>query len=156
MKYYLAFLAILLACSLPMNASKTVDGIGASLPPNKQVIKKDTVLLKELDWAGLSRFTATPEESQTLARGLAEQRGWTGYEWDSLVTLIYGESGWRSSAINSSSGACGLFQSLPCDKISNWDDVQTQIEWGLNYIAGSYGSPSSALEAWNNRSPHWY
>ena len=34
------------------------------------------------------------------------------------------------------------------------DDAATQIKWGLNYIAGRYGSPSAAKTFW--LAHNWY
>jgi SLT domain-containing protein len=72
-----------------------------------------------------------------------------------------GESGWRTNALNASSGAYGIPQSLPASKMasagSDWKtNPATQIEWGLKYIRSRYGSPGGAYNAWQARSPHWY
>lgn len=32
----------------------------------------------------------------------------------------------------------------------------TQVSWGLDYIAGRYGSACNAWSFWLNHSPHWY
>ena len=63
--------------------------------------------------------------------------------------------------MNPSSGAYGLFQSLPANKMdsvdTDWaDNPVTQIRWGLDYIKRSYGTPCGALSAWQSRYPHWY
>ena len=87
---------------------------------------------------------------------MAAARGWTGNEYQALVTLWHNESGWNMHAYNTSSGACGIVQALPCGKIPNPKDVRSQIEWGLGYIAARYGSPSAALGFWQSQSPHWY
>lgn len=87
----------------------------------------------------------------------AQKYGWgSGYEWDSLVTLINNESGWRPTVINEI-GACGLFQALPCSKLgAPVENISNQAAWGLRYIKDRYNSPSSALSQWYSRSPHWY
>ncbi|MCY7287980.1 MAG: G5 domain-containing protein, partial [Cryobacterium sp.] len=59
------------------------------------------------------------------------------------------ESGWRVNAENSSSGAYGIPQALPGSKMATaGDDWQTnpatQIQWGLGYISGRYGTPCGA------------
>lgn len=101
---------------------------------------------------------ATPKE---IAREKAKQRGWTGAEWNALVELWHKESGWNPSAVNKSSGACGLPQALPCSKIPEPKSVVSQIDWGLKYIASRYGSPSKALNFWHHGAPehngnNWY
>lgn len=103
--------------------------------------------------------------AQATAKQLATQMGhadWTtGKQWSDWVTLWNGESGWRWNADNPSSGAYGIPQSLPGDKMASagadWKtNPATQIKWGITYIAEVYGSPSAALAAWQSRSPHWY
>ena len=38
---------------------------------------------------------------------------------------------------------------------ANWrDDAAIQIDWGLNYIAQRYGSPSAAWHHWEQY--NWY
>lgn len=81
--------------------------------------------------------------------------GWSGAEWDALYWIVQHESGWRSTAVNKSSGACGLFQAYPCSKLgSNWQDLNHQITWGLNYIKKRYGSPTAAKAFWLQKG--WY
>lgn len=85
------------------------------------------------------------------------------YAFDLLVTLKFGpdqfsclvklwerESNWRLTAMNKSSGAYGIPQSLPGSKMasegSDWQtNHETQIRWGVKYIKGRYGSPCGAL-----------
>jgi hypothetical protein len=69
------------------------------------------------------------------------------------------ESGWNHKAENPSSGAYGIAQALPPDKMesagSDWEtNPATQIEWGLSYIKGRYGSP---CDAWaHSQDVGWY
>lgn len=93
----------------------------------------------------------TPAAAQVYAAGAAAQYGWNGQQWKDLVSLWNRESGWRWNAENtqSISHAYGIPQSLPGKKMAafgaNWrDDGAIQINWGLNYIAQRYGSPSAA------------
>jgi hypothetical protein len=87
--------------------------------------------------------------------------GFGGSQWGCLDSLWNGESGWRWSATNPSSGAYGIPQSLPASKMGaagpDWlTNPVTQIRWGLGYLRGAYGSPCAAWSAWLSRSPHWY
>ena len=89
------------------------------------------------------------------------EQGWDDGQWGCLEQLWVGESDWEWNATNASSGAYGIPQSLPASKMasagSDWQtNPITQIEWGLNYIKLSYGTPCGALNFWNNQSPHWY
>jgi hypothetical protein len=59
------------------------------------------------------------------------------------------ESGWRVNAVNPWSGACGIPQAVPCDKMASVGadfrtDARVQILWGLRYIAAVYGKPRIA------------
>ena len=101
----------------------------------------------------------TPAQAQVYAAGAAAQRGWTGDEWDCLVKLWNRESNWRWDAQNPSAGAYGIPQSLPADKMAafgaDWrNDAAIQIDWGLFYIAQSYGSPSKAWQ--HSEEVGWY
>jgi len=69
--------------------------------------------------------------------------------------LINKESHFNPQAINPSSGACGIFQALPCSKLPcQLEDVDCQADWGVKYIASRYGNPT---EAWNfHQKKGWY
>ena len=102
---------------------------------------------------------ATVAQAQAYAAGAAAQRGWTGNDWDCLVKLWTRESSWLWYAENASSGAYGIPQSLPADKMAAFganyrDDAAVQIDWGLWYIAQAYGSPSKAWQ--NSEQIGWY
>lgn len=86
-------------------------------------------------------------------------RGWDMSQWPCLDSLWTRESGWSTAAYNSSSGAYGIPQALPGDKMavagSNWrTDPATQINWGLSYIGGRYGTPCGAW--YHSQSYGWY
>ncbi|MCU1675906.1 MAG: hypothetical protein JWM93_664 [Frankiales bacterium] len=75
---------------------------------------------------------------------------------DKLWTL---ESSWSVTEMNASSGAYGIPQSLPGNKMaavaSDWrHNANTQIMWGLGYIAQRYGTPCSAWA--HSRANNWY
>jgi hypothetical protein len=76
-----------------------------------------------------------------------------------LDTLWTHESNWRESAHNSSSGAHGIPQALPAEKMAVYGaDYLTnpvpQIRWGLDYITNRYGSPCGAWSFW--QANNWY
>ena len=78
---------------------------------------------------------------------------------EALTGLIDRESGWNYQACNSSSGAYGLFQSLPASKMASHGadyltNPVTQIAWGLDYILERYGNPTNA-NAFQS-SHNWY
>ncbi len=91
---------------------------------------------------------------------LAEQLyGWTGDQWLCLDELWKRESGWSHTAGNTSSGAFGIPQALPGDKMAafgaDWQtNPATQIKWGLSYINGRYSTPCGA---WGHfTAKNWY
>src|SRR4051794_38449985 len=99
--------------------------------------------------------------NQLITCKLLPKFGFGVDQMPALVNLWEGESNWNASAENSDSGAYGIAQALPGDKMSSagsdWrTNAETQIKWGLQYIADSYGSPQSAWDTWQSRSPHWY
>lgn len=102
---------------------------------------------------------ATPEQAKLYAQAACAQLGWTGAMWEDLVKLWTKESNWRWNAENKSSGAYGIPQSLPANKMAsagaNWhEDASIQITWGINYIKSKYGNPS---EAWKHSEKFgWY
>ena len=69
------------------------------------------------------------------------------------------ESGWTTTSTNQSSGAYGIPQALPADKLSKYGsdwrtNPATQIKWGLDYIKGRYSSPCGAWSFF--LSHNWY
>ncbi len=96
---------------------------------------------------------------QAIGEAMAAARGWGGDQFSCLVQMWDRESGWRVDATNPSSGAYGIPQALPGSKMAgygpNWQtDAATQIAWGLDYIAGRYGTPCDAWSFWQANS--WY
>ena len=73
--------------------------------------------------------------------------------------IISHESGWNYHAVNRSSGAYGLPQSLPAGKLASagadWrDNPVTQLRWANNYAVGRYGSWEAAYHFWTVN--HWW
>ncbi len=100
-----------------------------------------------------------PGSAQAIAYEMLLARGWDSSEYECLVALWNRESGWNTYANNASSGAYGIPQALPGDKMASVaDDWQTnpatQITWGLGYIAGRYGTPCGAWEQSERKG--WY
>ncbi|MEZ0093230.1 lytic transglycosylase domain-containing protein [Streptacidiphilus sp. EB129] len=78
---------------------------------------------------------------------------------DSFDQIISHESGWDVTATNASSGAYGLAQALPGDKMASagadWQtNPATQIRWALDYMNSTYGSPNQAWAFW--QAHNWY
>lgn len=99
---------------------------------------------------GGTSLTTSPgaSQNQATAKMLAISMGYsswtTGQEWMDWVKLWNQESGWSITAHNPS-GASGIAQNIngySADYLQG--NAQSQITWGINYIAGRYGSPSGA------------
>lgn len=79
--------------------------------------------------------------------------------FNGLNSIIQQESGWRVNATNPSSGAYGIPQSLPGNKMasagSDWrTNPITQLKWMYSYIKERYGGLQNALSF---RATHgWY
>lgn len=103
--------------------------------------------------------TPDPGSAQAIAYDMVLARGWDQSEYECLVALWNRESHWNVYAHNTSSGAYGIPQALPGDKMASagadWQtNPTTQITWGLGYIAGRYGTPCAAWEHSERRG--WY
>ncbi|HCE59992.1 MAG TPA: hypothetical protein DER11_00835 [Janibacter terrae] len=95
------------------------------------------------------------------AKEMLPEFGWGEGEWSCLISLWNGESDWDYKATNPSSGAYGIPQSLPADKMAtsgeDWrTNPITQMHWGMDYIKQSYGTPCGAKAFWDSNNPHWY
>jgi len=94
-----------------------------------------------------------PGTAQSIAYNMLSSFGWSPGTYFSCLNNIYTrESGWRYNAENAS-GAYGIPQALPGDKMatagSDWmTNPATQIKWGLGYIQSRYGDPCSAWSFW--------
>lgn len=93
-------------------------------------------------------YSETTQNYMLYAQSLFADYGWSDDELEPLINLWNRESHWNPNAHNSS-GAHGIPQSLPGSKMASegadWaTNGNTQIRWGLGYIAGRYGSPSAA------------
>lgn len=104
-------------------------------------------------------IVVNPAAAQSYAAGRLPAYGWGSEQMSCLVKLWTKESSWRADAYNRSSGAYGIPQALPGSKMASaggdWmTNANTQINWGLSYISGRYGSPCAA---WSFHLGHnWY
>jgi hypothetical protein len=103
--------------------------------------------------------SASAAQAQAYARSRLGAYGWNQDQMMFLIPLWNQESGWNRLARNPSSGAYGIPQALPASKMGAAANPPTssaaaQINWGLGYIKGRYGSPASA-EA-HEHAYNWY
>ncbi len=92
---------------------------------------------------------AGPSQAAEAAARQSVDAQWGDSQWIYLYLLWQRESGWNPAADNASSGAYGIPQALPADKMAaagpDWlTDPITQIRWGIAYIQSTYGSPAGA------------
>lgn len=88
-----------------------------------------------------------------------EQAGIPKSWYEDLNWIINHESGWRVNATNPDSGAYGLPQSLPGNKMASagkdWKtNPITQLKWMYSYVKGRYGNASNAKHFWQTH--NWY
>jgi len=99
-------------------------------------------------------LSGSAAQAQAYARSQLGRYGWGANEMSPLISLWNQESGWNDNAVNPSSGAYGIPQSLGHGHPYNLGDYVAQVNWGMNYIKNSYGDPAAAWahEVANN----WY
>lgn len=87
-------------------------------------------------------------ESCNDLRPLLIEHGITGSELTAALNLAQKESGCRQLAVNPSSGACNVFQELPCGKWGDTTDIHDHIEGAIGRVNGTYGGKWA--NAWNH------
>ena len=85
--------------------------------------------------------------------------GWGHDQFQCLDRLWERESNWRTNATNPYGEAYGIAQSLPASTYgtsgADWlTNHRTQVNWGLGYIHGRYGSPCGAWG--HSQAVGWY
>jgi len=81
------------------------------------------------------------------------------HQFPSFDAIVMRESGWNVFATNPASGAYGIGQALPPEKMAthgaDWRyNPLTQIRWAYDYMNERYGSPDGAWDFWQRH--HWY
>lgn len=96
-----------------------------------------------------SQISGTKQEWM-MAAGIPES------EWTYVDYIVTRESTWKPNAVNTSSGACGLAQALPCAKTgcANYADPVCSLKWQHGYVKSRYGSYANAYVFWSKN--HWY
>lgn len=113
-----------------------------------------------------------PERAQCA--NWAREAGVAEEDLQVALDLIYHESGCRYNATNASSGAYGIPQALPGNKMASkggdWEtNPVTQIRWMIDYVKGRYGGWQEAMNFWRclgtctskngtvkNKTSYWY
>ncbi|MGY0023646.1 transglycosylase SLT domain-containing protein [Streptomyces sp. cg35] len=108
---------------------------------------------------GMIFASAPAQAAPTSAKAIAQQKISDSAQFRCFDNIVSRESGWNPNATNSSTGAYGLVQALPANKMasagSDWKtNPETQIEWGVNYMNDRYGSACGAWSHWQANG--WY
>jgi hypothetical protein len=135
---------------------------GGTRPPlasAQRATKTGALTVGQQDVSGAVTKTVAPASAQDIARSMLGRYGWSADQFACLNDIYTRESGWNPSADNPYSGAYGIPQALPGDKMaafgSDWQtNPATQLAWGLSYIRDRYGSPCGAWGFWQSHS--WY
>src|SRR5690606_13623238 len=111
--------------------------------------EEESVLAEEAEDSVGASGGSYSGDPRSIAQQMLPDFGWGADQFSCLDSLWQRESNWNPSAQNPSSGAYGIPQALPGGKMasagSDWaTNPATQIEWGLGYIQGRYGSPCGA------------
>jgi hypothetical protein len=169
----MAFVALAVVSPKPLPEASAVEAPGPSQSPQEfalagehlqGAIGRDSYTVTEpepVKVASVAPAAGVPDpgSAQAIALEMVTARGWGADEFNCLVALWDRESGWNVYAHNPSSGAYGIPQSLPGDKMASagadWaTNPATQITWGLTYIQGRYGTPCGAWA--HSEAEGWY
>ncbi|WP_243064648.1 lytic transglycosylase domain-containing protein [Humibacter sp. RRB41] len=132
-------------------------------PKPKPVVTAPTTTATSTDSSDTSSAPAAgtpdPGSAQAYAQGVLTSQGMGADQFNCLVALWNRESSWNIYAYNSSTGAYGIPQALPGSKMASsgadWaTSFVTQVNWGLGYVDGRYGTPCGAWE--HSESTGWY
>lgn len=141
-----------------------IDGVEVSRELESETIVKEPV--NKVIAVG-SKKSIAPEWAK--CQQYASQAGVSDADMYDALTLIYHESGCRVDATNAYSGAYGIPQALPGNKMasmgSDWQtNPVTQIKWMIDYVNRRYGGWKQALAFWHctgtcngiSKSGYWY
>jgi hypothetical protein len=142
--------------SLPKKKDKIVivfhDAPAQAAPVTQQPVYTPPPTPPTTTYANVSSVQAYAEQF------MLSRYNWGSAQFSCLLPLWERESGWETTAANSS-GAYGIPQADPGSMMasfgSDWrTDFKVQIAWGLSYIAGRYGNPCNALS--HEYADGWY
>jgi hypothetical protein len=138
-----------------------IDGAGA-LYGSINLASTSVGAMFSSDLALVSAISASVEMARTpigakkVAEAiLNEEYGFDDSQFTCLNSLWTKESHWNYKAHNYRSGAHGIAQALPAEKMSvvgtDWrTNPVTQIRWGIRYITMRYDTPCKAWSKWKS------
>lgn len=132
----------------------------AQLSAQASQISQAASELKAQEQRKLQGYDPSTTDPREIARQLmANTYGWGDAQFQCFDNIIMHESKWSITATNPTSGAYGIPQSLPGNKMAtagaDWKtNPATQIKWALGYVKARYSTPCGA---WSFKSAHgWY
>ena len=160
----------------PMTTSIVIEPDGTPLTPEQPPLENASALYGSVelastpvgsmfssDMALVSSISRQVEMARTsvgakkVAKAImTEEFGFNDAQFSCLNSLWTKESHWNYKSHNKSSGAHGIPQALPADKMSvvgtDWrTNPVTQIRWGLRYITMRYDTPCKAWSHFKSR-----
>lgn len=142
--------AQLLAAQEPpaQSAAALYGSIKLAATPLGAIFSSDLALVSSI--SRQVEMARTPFGAKKVAKVImAEEFGFNDSQYSCLNSLWTKESHWNYKARNKISGAHGIPQALPAEKMSvvgtDWrTNPLTQIRWGLRYITIRYDTPCKA------------
>lgn len=134
------------------NVDTTTTTTTTTTKTTKKVVKTTKKITKSTTFKNVA--TASKQEYMNYAKLFS---GYNDTQMQCLDYLWQHESNWDPNDVNKTSGACGIPQAYPCNKIQNSEgsnDWKAQIRWGIKYINNRYKNPCGAWNHFKNK--HWY
>jgi resuscitation-promoting factor RpfB len=140
--------------------SLLLPGAGKALPELEHIHKKVTTNIQPIKAEQLPQPLPKAEtvvEKKTVSFGSHEdwmkQVGIPESDWSAVDYILSHESNWRVGAVNSSSGATGICQALPAQKMQSagldyMTNPITQLKWCNDYANSRYGGWQQAYQFW--------
>ena len=160
----------------PMNSTVEIDSDATALAASTNPLDSAQALYGSINLAATSvgamfssdlalvssisasvEMARTPNGAKQVAEIiLTEEYGFGESQFACLDSLWTRESHWNYKAHNYSSGAHGIAQALPAEKMSvvgtDWrTNPVTQIRWGIRYITMRYDTPCKAWSFFKSR-----
>lgn len=112
----------------------------------------ESATIKETSYSPSQTLVAHTQQRPDVYSRIVAMFGSESMKYGELISR---ESSLNPQAINPSSGACGLAQALPCEKMQcSLEDVDCQLAWIKNYVNKRYGNIDNALAF--HDSNNWY
>jgi len=130
------------------SAAALYGSIKLAATPLGAIFSSDLALVSSI--SRQVEMARTPFGAKKVAKVImAEEFGFNDSQYSCLNSLWTKESNWNYKSRNKVSGAHGIPQALPAEKMSvvgtDWrTNPVTQIRWGLRYIAIRYDTPCKA------------